>query len=773
MISMPLPPTIGPISLSTICWLVLCVGLCSCRTDGPQEIREQHRTWADYGGGSDQSKYFVQDQITRANVSQLEVAFTYSTNDDRTYQNNPIIVDDIMYVMAKDNSLVAIDATSGEEIWIHAKLNGITRRGITYWENEDRSDRRIIFTRNLSLQAIDAVTGKSILTFGEEGIVDLRQGLGRDPNEISRIAPTTPGRIFENLLVLGSFPGEGYLSAPGHIRAFDVVTGEMAWVFHTIPQPGEYGYETWPPEAYKYVGGVNCWSEISIDEDRGIAYVPLGSPTYDYYGADRIGANLFATSLVALDVRTGERIWHFQTVHHDLWDYDLASAPQLFTVDRDGKRVDAVAVATKAGFMFAFERDTGEPLWPIEERPVPPSTMPGEEAWPTQPIPAKLPPFTRQEVSAKDVTPLFFTDEEHGQWQQRVASARKGRFMPPDSTETIVVPGAVGGANWGNTAANPEKGLVYVLSMDYPSFYKLSVEGTRRISPRRQARIDRQESIARGATAYETHCQSCHGSDLAGTGLGPSLLTMGSNLDLQHLQRTVLNGIGRMRPVLHIQEEEIVDILALLADRATSALERSAEVDIPDGPVVAAGGAPGEANLRSTGRSRRGRREYPEGIDVPAQRYRTGYGLDHPYILNPPWSSITAYDMNKGTIKWTRPHGEEPEAVAKGARNTGVPDGIHGQGMIVTSNGIIFATVNNGQIYAYDADNGNILWRAQTELGIGTLSSMYEVDGRIYLVINATKPLKNDWTLPGQEEAEDALTEEDYRGEYVVFSLPQ
>ncbi len=765
------PPTIGSISLPTICWLVLCAGLCSCQTDGPPETREQHRTWSDYGGGPDQSKYFAQDQITKENVGQLEVVFTYSTHDERTYQNNPIVVDGIMYVLAKDHSLVAIDATSGEEIWIHAKLNGITRRGITYWENEDRSDRRIIFTRNLSLQAIDAVTGKSILTFGEEGMVDLRQGLARDPNEISRIAPTTPGRIFADLLVLGSAPGEGYFSAPGHIRAFNVVSGELAWVFHTIPQPGEYGYETWPPDAYKYIGGVNCWGEISIDEDRGIAYVPLGSATYDYYGADRSGANLFATSLVALDVRTGERIWHFQTVHHDLWDYDLASAPQLFTVDRDGKRVDAVAVATKSGFLFAFERDTGEPLWPIEERPVPASTMPGEEAWPTQPFPAKLPPFNRQEISAEDVSPMFFSDEEHEQWQQRFASARKGLFIPPDTTETIAMPGAVGGANWGNTAANPEKGLVYVLSMDFPSFYRLSIEDSR-VSPRRQARIDKQESIARGATAYETHCQSCHGSDLAGTDLGPSLLTVGSNLDLQSLQLTVLNGIGRMRPILHIEEEQISDILALLADRATSARERSAEVDVPDGPVVAAGGAPAEERLRSSGR--RGGRAYPEGVDAPAQRYRTSYGLEHPYILNPPWSTLTAYDMNKGTIQWTRPHGEEPAAVAKGERNTGVADGIHGQGMIVTSNGIIFATVNNGQIYAYDADNGDILWRSQTKLGIATLASMYEVDSRTYLVVNATKPLNPDWwTLPGQEGAEDAPTEEDHRGEYVVYSLPQ
>ena len=380
-----------------------------------------------------------------------------------------------MYVLAKNQSLVALDATTGKELWIHAGLRGIARRGINYWESPDGRERRLIFQINNNLQAIDAATGKSILTFGTNGLVDLREGLGRDPALVGRVQSGTPGKIFENLLLLGSAPGEGYLSAPGTLRAFDVITGKMVWAFHTVPHPGEEGYETWPKDAWKYVGGANTWGEISIDARRGIAYFPTGSPTYDYYGADRIGSNLYANSLIALDARTGKRKWHFQVVHHDLWDYDLTAAPQLVTVKHDGKAIDAVALAAKHGFLFVFDRVTGKPLWPIEERPIEKSTVPGEQTWPTQPFPTKPAPFARQQMTVDDLTPLFLTDAERASWTERLKKARSGLFAPLSTEhETIAVPGAVGGANWGNTAAYPAKGLVYVISQDFPSFYKLS-----------------------------------------------------------------------------------------------------------------------------------------------------------------------------------------------------------------------------------------------------------------------------------------------------------
>ncbi len=459
----------------------------------------RHVGWVDYGGGADSAKFAAVDQITKANVATLRVAWSYPTGDNAVYSFNPLVVDQVMYVMAKNNSLVALDAATGKEIWIHENLRGIARRGINYWESADRSDRRLLFQMNNNLQAIDARTGQSILTFGTNGLVDLRDGLGRDPATIGRVQSNTPGKIFENLILLGSSPGEGYLSPPGHVRAYDVVSGKLVWTFHTIPQPGEFGYETWPKDAYKYVGGANTWGEISVDAQRGIAYFPTGSPTYDYYGADRLGANLFGNCLLALDARTGKRLWHFQTVHHDLWDYDLTAAPQLVTVQRNGKAVDAVAQAGKHGFLFVFDRVTGEPLWPIEERPVPKSEMPGEEAWPTQPFPTVVQPFNRQSMTEADLTPYLLTEAERVQWKERLTKARKGQFLPPSTEETVAMPGAVGGANFGNTAAFPSRGLVFVMSQDFPSFYKLATTPPNQGGPRPPASA---AGAARGHTLY-------------------------------------------------------------------------------------------------------------------------------------------------------------------------------------------------------------------------------------------------------------------------------
>jgi quinoprotein glucose dehydrogenase len=417
--------------------------LIRCSTDSTSD----HTTWTHYAGSPDQSKYFNGSDITKENVSQLKVAWIYPSGDDQAYTFSPIIVDTVMYVMGKNFSLIAISVVTGSEIWIHSKMQGITRRGINYWESPDKKDKRLIFTLNNTLQAIDALTGKTITSFGHEGYVDLRVGLDRDPTSIRRMQSQMPGVIFDDLLILGSSPGESYFSPPGHVRAYNVVTGKRAWTFHTIPHPGEFGYETWPKDAYKYVGGVNVWSEITVDPDRGIAYLPIGSPTFDFYGGDRLGSNLFGNSLVALDARTGERLWHYQTVHHDLWDYDLAPAPQLLTVNHNGKAIEAVAIATKHGFVFVFDRVTGEPLFPIEEKPFPPSEMPGEEAWPTQPI-SSLPSFTRHEVTRETLNP-YFSDSIKQLWQKRLEPARSGLYVPPsDLYETVMMPGALGGANF-------------------------------------------------------------------------------------------------------------------------------------------------------------------------------------------------------------------------------------------------------------------------------------------------------------------------------------
>ncbi len=744
--------------------------LTSCEKKDDHE--KEYRTWQSYGSGPDQSKYFIQDQITSENVSQLQVAWTYSTEDERDYQCNPIIVDSVMYIMAKDNSLVALNAATGKEIWIHANLQGISRRGIAYWENGDRTERRLLFTLRNSLQAIDAITGKSILTFGKDGAVDLRQDLGIDPEKIGRIASHTPGTVYDDIIILGSSPGESYLSTPGHVRAYNVITGKLEWKFNTIPQPGEYGYDTWPPDAYKYIGGVNCWGEITVDTKRGIAYIPLGSPTYDYYGADRHGSNLFGNCLLALNAKTGERIWHYQAVHHDLWDYDLAAAPQLITVNHNGKKIDAVAIATKQGFLFAFDRTNGEPLWPIEERPVPPSDMPEEKAWPTQPFPTVLPPFNRQTVTEDDISPIFLTDEELKQWKDRVAKARKGLFTPPAMEETIAMPGAVGGANWGNTASNPGKGFVYVLTQDYPSFYKLEQKPPE-IPARFLARFASQQAIAKGKTSYENHCLVCHGRDLSGTGAAPSLLSLGPKLNEATLYEIISLGVGRMPPVQHISDEEISDIIAYLKEKSTDVapVQKAEEIKI-NGPVVAAGGAPGEPATRSIVAFTMAGDAYPPDVKVPVNRYYTSYGLGYAFILNPPWSTITAYDLNTGTIQWSKPLGEDLQAVKKGFTNTGVPTGSQRNGIIVTSNGLLFASVTNGKIYAYDASDGEVLWTGETPLGIASMPSMYEVNGKVFIVVNATTPQIDGWNLT-EEQKDEMAKNAKTGGAYYVFALPE
>jgi quinoprotein glucose dehydrogenase len=711
-----------------------------------------HKTWTEYGGSADQSKFVDLTQITKENVSQLQVAWEYPTSDNGTpYRFNPIVVDNVMYVLAKNNSLVALDVKTGKEIWIHANLNPASRRGINYWESKDRKDRRLIFCTNNTLQEIDARTGKSILNFGTNGYVNLRKDLGRDSTTITRATSTSPGHVFEDLILLGSSPGEGRFSAPGHLRAYNIITGKLAWVFHTIPHPGEYGYETWPKDAYKYVGGVNTWGEITVDEKRGIAYFPLGSPTYDYWGGDRIGAGLFGNCLLALDARTGKRLWHFQTVHHDIWDFDLAAAPQLVTVNHNGKKTDAVAQATKQGFLFVFNRITGEPLWPIEERPVPKSEVPGEQSWPTQPVPTVLPPYTRQVFTVNDINP-YFSPEEKEKWRKRLSAGKSGLFLPlSDKYEVYTNPGANAGSTFGATASNPSKGMVYILSSDKPSLYKLKKEG-----PAALRDLMSKEDSAKTASVYLQNCAGCHGANQSG-GIGPSLLAISNRLNYENFQSAVALGRSQMPSFLHIGEGTIINLYRFLSARRDGRnfnLQTSNQK--PDGPVAASGGAPvpKQPPIKPM-------REYPEGVVVPQLRYDDGsdtpYGLGYPDVGSPPWSSITAYDLNTGKMIWTRPHGKDSLG-----RETGVPSGSLGKGMVVTATGLIFATGQDGTLYAYDADNGKIVWSMKLLRIPEGIPAMYEIDGRQYLAVCVTGRV-----------IDKTKTEAMVPRKYMVFALPQ
>ena len=433
------------------------------------------REWRDYAGGPDSSRFVAATQITKANAARLEVAWTYPGGQT---DFNPLVVRGVVYGRGPKDSFVAIDAATGKELWITQGPPNFNVRGMNYWESKDGKDRRLIFSANNLLQQLDAVTGEPVTSFGKDGKVDLRVGLDRDPAAINQQS-RTPGRVFENLIIMGSATNQEYTSAPGDIRAFDVRTGALVWTFHTVPRPGEFGYDTWPDGAWKTVGGANNWGEQSIDEKRGIVYVPTGSPKYNFYGGNRKGANLFGDCLIALDARTGKRLWHFQTVHHDIWDLDNNSAPQLTTIRKDGKTIDVVAMASKTGYLYVFDRATGAPIWPIEERPVPTATsVPGESLSPTQPFPTAPPPFSRQTFTADDLNPHILTPEEREQFRQRILKARNdGPFTPIGFDEVIHMPGNQGGSNWGSTAGHPTDGSVYVIGFNVPTIIRLLKPG--------------------------------------------------------------------------------------------------------------------------------------------------------------------------------------------------------------------------------------------------------------------------------------------------------
>jgi len=727
-----------------------------------QVIPSDHKSWQQYGGSPDQSKYVDFTQITKSNVNQLQVAWTYPANSTGAGGGacmwNPIIAGDVMYVLGSHDDLVALDAVTGKEIWTRTNLTGIVRTGMNYWQSKDGKDRRLLFSMRDTLQAIDATTGKSITTFGSNGVVYLKEAFGTNTAKMGRVQSTSPGQIYDNLILLGSSPGEDYFVMPGHLRAYDVVTGKLVWTFHTIPQPGEYGYETWPKDAYKYVGGVNTWGEITVDEKNGIAFFPLGAPTYDYFGADRIGSDLFGDCLLALDARTGKRLWYFQDVHHDLWDYDLCSAPQLITVQHDGKTVEAVAVAGKQGFLFVFNRLTGEPLWPIVERPVPSSDVPQEQAWPTQPIPTAPPPFTRQMVTTNDINP-YFPPEKRAQWIKRVAEARTGLYQPlSDKYEVIAMPGAVGGANRGNTAADPDHGIVYVTSQELPSVYKLTRENPiPSDAPGTESKTNNlvlftsTNQIVRGKAAYGMFCAPCHGVNLAGMGNFPALTNIAQRLRLGDFKTQVLVGKGQMPGFGQLGEGTIADIYAFCGGDATVSEEHISDQTSTN--------APARPRQRASQWNNRPK-HYPPGVIGPTNNYTSGYGLEYPDLLTPPWSTITAYDLNQGTIKWRRPLGHDPKIPRPASgEDLGIATGSQRKSMIVTSAGLLFATCLDGKVYAYDTDNGNQLWSSSLPRNTEGLPAMYEVNGRQYLVICS------------MGKAFDESATDVFSG-YIIYALP-
>ncbi|MFO7256226.1 MAG: PQQ-binding-like beta-propeller repeat protein [Bacteroidota bacterium] len=705
------------------CVVVGCLfaGVVSCDSGDERE----GDTWRVYKADAASSSYSSLAQINKDNVGQLEIAWTFDPADALPgmrlgkYECNPIIIDTLLYATSARRHVYAIDARTGEKVWsfdpFQGERGGGNCRGVTYWESG--SDKRILFTADHYLYAVNALTGEAIATFGENGRVDLNKNLDTDKEGVW-VIPTSPGIIWKDLFIIGGEVSELYDAAPGHIRAYDVRTGERKWIFHTIPHPGEEGYDTWPPDAWKYAGGANNWGGMSLDEKRGIVYAPLGSPTYDFYGADRKGQNLFGNSLVALDANTGKLLWYFQTVHHDLWDYDLPAPANLVTIRRSGKTIDAVALISKTAFLYVFDRVTGEPVFPIEERAVPPSRIPGEEAWPTQPFPLHPAPYARQEMTEgeiNDLTPAFRDSIVHA-----LSSLRyEGLFTPPDPKGTLMLPGTRGGAEWGGAAYDPESSVLYINANESPEVAR--VERVRKSAPK-----DNQSTYERGRAFYYQNCASCHGPDRAGQEpLYPSLLGVPDRLSKAQVLTVIENGSGRMPAFAPFLEGNRDAIIAFLFDIKTES-SPSNSIAVEEDTTT-------------------------HYFNTTA--YGHFSGPSRKPAIKPPWGTLNAIDLNTGEYLWRRPLGNYPDLQAPGAPETGMENW---GGPMVTGGGLVFiAATRDNKFRAFDKKTGDVLW--ETELpgpGYATPAT-YSCGGRQYVVI----------AVSGNRE--------DPSGKIIAFALPE
>jgi len=661
--------------------------LTACR----QTDKTANAGWPEYLGGPDRNHYSELTQIDTGNVQNLQIAWTYDTPDSGQMQVNPLIVDGILYGVTPFVQAFALDAATGKMRWIFGDTTqhwASTSRGVAYWS--DGRDKRILHTIGSYLYAIDAITGKSILTFGDSGRVDLHTGLP----EIARdkfIISNTPGTVFEDLIVMPVRLSEGADAAPGDIRAFNVRTGALAWTFHTIPYPGEPGYETFPPDAYKNetVGAANNWAGMAVDRKRGILYVPTGSAAADFYGGKRAGQNLFADCLLALDARTGKRLWHFQTTHHDIWDRDLPAPPNLITVKQNGRSIDAVAQVTKQGYIFVFDRVSGRPLFPIEEIPAPASALAGEIAWATQPVPARPAPYARQAytLTADDISPFA---ENRDELIARFKTYDPRRFAPPGKQGTVIFPGFDGGAEWGGAAADPD-GTLYVNSNEMPWILTM-VDAPLE---------DYLAQLAPGERIYTTMCSACHGADKKGNPKSnyPSLVDIGKRSDRTAISQVIANGKGMMPGFPMLSSSEKQAVVAFLLGEEKQAVSGGQAVQTPWLPY------------KSTG--------YNKFLD----------NKGHPAI-KPPWGTLSAVDLNTGAYRWQIPLGDEPGLAEKGTgtENYGGP--------VVTAGGLLFiAATKDEKFRAFNKKTGQLLWETTLPAAAFATPSTYAVKGKQYVVL--------------------------------------
>jgi glucose dehydrogenase len=749
----------------------------------------QTASWPVYNGSLAGDHYSYLAQIDRTNVHRLQIAWTFDTGEEGVLEDNPLIVDRVLYAYTQSQKLIALDAATGKLMWkFDSGLRGTQpSRGVAYWS--DGRQGRIFAGVMYYLYCLDAATGKPVPSFGENGRIDLRRQL-RGDFERQSIALTSPGVIYQDLIVVGGRNPETRPAPPGDVRAFDVRTGKLRWTFHTIPHPGEPGYETWPADAWKTAGAANNWAGMAVDTEHGIVYAPTGSAVFDYYGGDRAGDDLYADTLLALDAATGKRLWHFQGVHHDIWDRDFPSPPVLIDLHHDGKTVHALAQTTKQGYLYVFDRLTGQPLFPIHERAFPPSNVPGEAASPTQPVPDAPEPFARQFLTEDLLTDR--TPEAHAWAVKEFRTYRsEGQFVPLGVNQpTVIFPGLDGGAEWGGPAVDPATGVLYVNSTEMAGVGQLAL-ATEVGSP--------------GQRVYRGQCAMCHGGNRAGSPPEfPSLVDILSRLTVPQFLDTVQHGKGRMPSFPNIGQpamNALIDFLRTGPPRPQhpnpiAGLDSIPSLGTPPAPAVDAAGAaayqrrcaachgehiPGNPPALSAAQTVAllhdgiGAMPPMPEVQVPELdallRYLSVAAKPADYVLNgyrkfldpdgypaiaPPWGTLNAIDLNTGKYLWRVPLGEYPELARQGVKTTGAEN--YG-GPIVTAGGVVFigATVYDRKFRALDSRTGQLLWETEMPYSGVATPSTYMIDGRQYVVIAAS----------GGRDPKSRLG-----GAYLAFALP-
>ena len=685
----------------------------SCKQEeGPYE------KWNFYGGTPENIHYSTLSQIDTNNVASLKPVWTYHSKDlDSTssqLQVNSIIINNVLYGVSPKLKLFALNAATGAQKWMFDPFSSITNsfgkptgfainacRGVTYYDG-GKDEKKIFYTAGSLLYCIDAISGKPVKTFGTNGTVDLHNDLGKDVSQLY-ITSTTPGVIYHDLLIVPTRVAEDASAAPGHIRAFDVHTGKVRWIFHTIPYPGEPGYETWDdPDAYKHIGGANVWAGFTLDKRNGILYAPVGSASFDFYGGKRLGLNLYANCIVALEAESGKHIWHFQTVHHDVWDRDPPSPPALVSIQKDGRIIEAIAQTTKSGFIFLLDRFNGKPIFPIDEKPTPQNTeLVGERLNPTQPFPTVFSPFVRQTLLEKDLNNLV-PDSSYQDLRRRLASYKTGNmFNPPSFAGTVIFPGYDGGAEWGGPSFDPSTGLLYVNASEMPWVLTMIP-----VDHNKQNKVSTTTNALAGASIYQTNCVSCHGSQRQGGGNYPSIVDAGKKYNLSRFIELLDNGRRMMPAFKQLSKEDKIALSSFILNDSVLGKRTYANSNKIADPYL---------NLPYT--------------TTGYNKFLTKEG--YPAVM-PPWGTLTAINLNNGRVEWKDTLGDYPEFKAKdihtGTENYG--------GSVVTSGGLLFIAATKDQKFrAFNKRTGKLLWETNLPASGFATPSVYNLNGKEYIVI--------------------------------------